>query len=32
VLTGREARFLLSVSELGATELAQVLDMSLTDA
>ena len=32
VLTGREARFLLSVSELGATELTQVLDMPLTDA
>jgi hypothetical protein len=32
VLTGREARFLLSVSELGATQLTQVLDMPLTDA
>jgi DNA-binding transcriptional regulator YhcF (GntR family) len=32
VLTGREARFVLSVSELGATELSQVLDMPLTDA
>lgn len=32
VLTGREARFLLSVSELDATELTQVLDMPLTDA
>jgi PhoD-like phosphatase len=31
VLTGREARFLLSVSELGATQLTQVLDMPLTD-
>ena len=31
VLTGREARFVLSVSELGATELTQVLDMPLTD-
>ena len=32
VLTGREARFLLSVSELGAEELTEVLDMSLTGA
>ena len=30
--TGREARFVLSVSELGATQLTQVLDMPLTDA
>jgi hypothetical protein len=29
VLTGREARFVLSVSELGSTELAEVLDMPL---
>jgi hypothetical protein len=32
VLTGREARFLLSVSELGATQLTQVLDMPLSEA
>jgi hypothetical protein len=32
VLTGRDARFLLSVSELGATQLTQVLDMPLTGA
>ena len=32
VLTGREARFLLSVSELGADHLTQVLDMPLTGA
>jgi hypothetical protein len=32
VLTGREARFLLSVSELGADSLTQVLDMPLTEA
>ncbi|TFV70513.1 alkaline phosphatase family protein [Blastococcus sp. CT_GayMR19] len=32
VLTGREARFVLSVSELGATELTQVLDMPLAEA
>ena len=32
VLTGPEARFLLSVSELGATELTQVLDMPLSGA
>jgi hypothetical protein len=32
VLTGREARFVLSVSEQGATELTQVLDMPLAEA
>ena len=32
VLTGREARFVLSVSELDATELTQVLDMPLSEA
>ncbi|UOY01509.1 hypothetical protein [Blastococcus sp. PRF04-17] len=32
VLTGREARFRLSVSEKGATELAEVLDLSLAGA
>ena len=32
VLTGREARFLLSVSELGATRLTKVLDMPLSAA
>ncbi|MFP5370349.1 MAG: alkaline phosphatase D family protein [Actinomycetes bacterium] len=32
VLTGREARFVLSVSELGATQLTQVLDMRLSEA
>ena len=32
VLTGREARFQLSVSELGAEQLTQVLDMPLTGA
>jgi hypothetical protein len=32
VLTGREARFLLSVSERGASQLTQVLDMPLTGA
>jgi len=32
LLTGREARFLLSVSELGAEQLTQVLDMPLTRA
>jgi hypothetical protein len=32
VLSGRDARFLLSVSELGATQLTQVLDMPLTGA
>jgi hypothetical protein len=31
VLTGREARFLLSVSELGSTRLTQVLDTPLAD-
>jgi hypothetical protein len=30
VLTGREARFVLSVSELGATALTQVLDMPVS--
>jgi hypothetical protein len=30
VLTGREARFLLSVSELGAEQLTQVLDMPVS--
>ena len=32
VLTGREARFLLSVTELGQEELRQVLDMPLAGA
>jgi hypothetical protein len=32
VLTGREARFVLSVSERGCTELTEVLDMPLADA
>jgi hypothetical protein len=32
VLTGREARFQLSLSELGAEQLTQVLDMPLTGA
>jgi hypothetical protein len=32
VLDGREARFLLSVSEMGATRLTQVLDMPVSSA
>lgn len=32
VLTGREARFVLSVSDLGATELTKVLDMPVSAA
>ena len=32
VLTGREARFVLSVSELGATGLTKVLDMPVSAA
>ncbi len=31
VLTGREARFVQWVSELGCTELTEVLDMPLSD-